>query len=269
METTQNLIAPLLGIGLNRYEAQVYLALITEGVSTAKNVSSITGIPYGKVYEIINSLASKGFCMLLPTKPMKCRAISPRNAIEKVKEAQSRRILHIEEQILGRLEPFFEQSREFNEPKGVSWIINGRSNVAKKIEEMIGSAKGSISMLITESGLKRILIHALELQKAAERKVKIQIGCPSDAKNSEEMEALDFCAFYKRGTHPASALITIDSKESLLIEAIPDDDNIIYGRDVGLWITNPSFTKMFESTFIEMFSQKNLQNSRQEIKRGS
>jgi hypothetical protein len=54
----------LLELGLNRYEARVYQALIAEGTSTAKTISNITGIPYGKVYEVINSLAAKGFSLL-------------------------------------------------------------------------------------------------------------------------------------------------------------------------------------------------------------
>jgi sugar-specific transcriptional regulator TrmB len=39
----------LLELGLNKYEEKVYLTLIEEGVSSAKNISNITGIPYGSV----------------------------------------------------------------------------------------------------------------------------------------------------------------------------------------------------------------------------
>ncbi len=86
MPTTKNILQPLLEIGLSKYESKVYLTLIGEGVSTAKNISDITGIPYGKVYEIINSLSYKGFAMILPTKPMKYRAVSPYQAIQTAKK---------------------------------------------------------------------------------------------------------------------------------------------------------------------------------------
>ena len=33
-------------LGLNKYEERVYLTLIEEGVSSAKNISDITGIPW-------------------------------------------------------------------------------------------------------------------------------------------------------------------------------------------------------------------------------
>ena len=37
--------------------------------------SDITGIPYDKVYEIVDTLSSKGFTVVLPSKPMKVWAL--------------------------------------------------------------------------------------------------------------------------------------------------------------------------------------------------
>ncbi len=100
MPKIKNILQPLLELGLNKYEAKVYLTLITEGISTAKNISDITGIPYGKVYEIINSLSHKGFAMVLPTKPMKYRAISPYNAIQTAKKDAQEKYEKIESNLL-------------------------------------------------------------------------------------------------------------------------------------------------------------------------
>ena len=86
MLLTKEVLTALSELGLNKYEAKVYLTLITEGISTAKNISDITSIPYGKVYEILNVLASKGFVVTLPTKPMKCQAVSPKELTEIVKK---------------------------------------------------------------------------------------------------------------------------------------------------------------------------------------
>src|SRR3990172_3614463 len=86
-KSTQEVIeSALVELGLNRYEARVYLALISEGVATAKTLSNITSIPYGKVYEVIDSLVGKGFALTLPTKPVKCRAVPPKESLERVKQ---------------------------------------------------------------------------------------------------------------------------------------------------------------------------------------
>jgi len=41
----------------------------------------------------------------------------------------------------------------------------------------------------------------------------------------------------------------------LMIEAIPDDDSIIYGRDLGVWIQNPAFTSLLEDSFLTKFNR--------------
>ena len=144
MLSTKTVLTPLLELGLNKYEAKVYLTLIGEGISTAKNISDITGIPYGKVYEIINSLAAKGFCTTLPTKPMKCQAISPKEAIAAAKQSVEKKYQKLERHVLNELEPMFTESKKFIEPKGIFWILNGRANVVKKIDELIQKARKSI-----------------------------------------------------------------------------------------------------------------------------
>ncbi|MFH1682594.1 MAG: helix-turn-helix domain-containing protein [Candidatus Woesearchaeota archaeon] len=171
MESTKDLITPLLELGLNKYESRVYLSLITEGTSTAKNVSSITGIPYGKVYEIITSLSNKGFCILLPSKPMKCKAVSPQNVVKKTKEDAEERFHKLEKQISNKLEPLFGKTKEFSESKGVFWVVNGRSNIIQKVEELMGKASQYIQIYTTENGLKRLTIHKNELLKAKEREL--------------------------------------------------------------------------------------------------
>ena len=50
-------------------------------------------------------------------------------------------------------------------------------------------------------------------------------------------------------------LISVDGKESFMIEAIPDDDSIIYGRDLGVWIQNKSFTSLLEDSFLMKFNR--------------
>ena len=254
VESTKRLISPLLELGLNKYEARVYLALVTEGTSTAKNISNVTGIPYGKVYEIINALGNKGFCILLPTKPMKCKAVSPKEAVKKTKEKTEDHFQKLEKQIHKNLNPLFEKTKEFNEPKGVFWIVNGRSNIIQKVNELINKANNYIYIFTTENGLKRLIIHKNELQDAKKRNTVIKIAGCMTANNKEDCQSLNFCDLRhanKINTH----LISVDGKESFLIEAIPDDDSIIYGRDLGVWIQNPSFTSLLEDSFLTKFNR--------------
>jgi len=128
-------------LGLNKYEERVYLTLIEEGISSAKNISDITGIPYGKVYEVMNNLSSKGFLVILPSKPMKFQAVSPKEAVLNAKKNMQEKLEKLEGRMVKELEPVFAKTKKFLEPKSLFWMINGRANVNNKIEELIKKSK--------------------------------------------------------------------------------------------------------------------------------
>ena len=254
MLSTKNMISPLLELGLNKYEAKVYLTLVGEGISTAKNISDITGIPYGKVYEIINSLSSKGFCTTLPSKPMKCQAISPGKAIITAKKNVEEKYQKLEKYVLKELEPMFTESKKFVEPKGIFWIINGRANVVKKIDELIQKAKNNINIICSSNSLSRLILHKELLQEAKNNGISISVTGVLNKEVLEEINSLNFCDIRKI-KNAENNFFSIDNKECILIEPIPDDDNIIYGRDLGIWVSSPSFTKFMDDFFTSSFKR--------------
>ncbi|MBD3355123.1 hypothetical protein GF361_04010 [Candidatus Woesearchaeota archaeon] len=254
MLSTKKMITPLLELGLNKYEAKVYLTLVGEGTSTAKNISDITGIPYGKVYEIINSLSSKGFSTTLPTKPMKCKAVSPKKAIKKAKDNMEEKYENLEKHVLEKLEPMFTESKKFKEPKGAFWIINGRSNVVKKIEELIQKAEKNINIHCSANSLSRLIWHKELLKEAKQKGVNINITGVINKEIKEEIKSLDFCDIRKT-KKSENNYISIDNKKSIVIEPIPDDDNFKYGRDLGIWVSSESFTKFMDDFFKKKFTK--------------
>jgi len=245
----------LLALGLNKYESRVYLTLVAEGVSTAKNISDITNIPYGKVYEIINSLALKGFVISLPTKPMKCRAISPKEAIKTAKNNLTNKLKKVEDVVLSEIEPLFARSKEFVEPKGIFWILNGRSILNKKMEEMVGKAKSHIHIYTSANGFKRLRAVKSLLRNAKRRGISITITSQVSKDNRDVSNLFNFCnRKHAKCTH--STLFSVDGEGCLLIEPIPDDDSMYYGRDLGVWVANDKFVK-----FIEHLYESNFNNS--------
>jgi len=248
-------------LGLNKYEAQAYLALATEGASTAKNVSDITGIPYGKVYEVINSLVMKGFVMTLPTKPMRCKALSPADAINSAKKNLHKKLRTVENVILTEIEPLFAKNKNFTEPKGIFWILNGRAAINKKMEELGNSAKNHIHIIASGKGIKRLELLKPVLRAASKRGVKILFSSNIDKDCLEYLKSFDFCDF-KHIDIAHSQLFSMDGKEALLIEPIPDDESPYYGRDLGVWMLNEKFVKCLEHLFISHFNNSKSINER-------
>jgi sugar-specific transcriptional regulator TrmB len=252
--STSNILKPLADIGLSKYESKVYLTLISGGVSTAKDISNITGIPYGKVYEIINTLSNKGFAMTLPSKPMKYKAVSPQQAIISAKKEINEKFQKIEENLVKQLEPMYVANKNFTQSKSIFSIVNGRSNVVNKTEEMINNAKKSINIQCSANSLSRLLLYKELLKEAAERGVKISIAGITNKENLEEIKSLNFCDI-KHIASSENKFISADGKECMIIDCIPDDDNIIYGRDLGIYAASSSFTRFVDNFFETNFSR--------------
>ena len=254
MSSTKAVMTPLLELGLNKYEAKVYLTLVSEGTSTAKNISDITGIPYGKVYEIINSLSAKGFSVVLPSKPIKCQAISPKEAIRLSKKSVDEKYDALEKHIMTELEPLFAETKKFVEPKGLFWIINGRANVVKKIDELVKKANKQINIHCSLNSLSRLVLHKELLKDAASRGVKILIAGVTNKENIDEIGSLGFCDI-RHISISKNNFVSVDGRDSLIIDSMPDDDNILYGRDLGIFASSASFTRFVDNFFVSSFEK--------------
>lgn len=235
-------------LGLNKYESLVYFNLISEGISTAKNVSDISGIPYGKVYEIINSLSEKGFCTILPSKPMKCQAVSPKHSLNSFKKNTVDRLSYLENQFNILLEPIYEKTRAFNNTESKILVINGRYNVIKKIDEQIKKSEKNIKIYCSANSLSRLIIHTAALREAQKRGVEINIVGEINKKNKEEIIALSFCNL-KNTKKAVNNFFSFDNHTTLLVEPLPDDEDIKYGRDTAICMASSSYTFLLNTFF--------------------
>ncbi len=69
-------------LGLTGYEIKAYLSLAETGSSTASDISKKSGVPYSKIYEVLNSLEDKGWSESNSSRPQKFFPRSPRTALE-------------------------------------------------------------------------------------------------------------------------------------------------------------------------------------------
>ncbi len=86
MVATTQLLDALKQIGLNLYERKLWVALLSRGTSTAGELSSLAKVPHSRTYDVLESLAEKGFVMAQNTKPLKYVAINPSEALDRAKK---------------------------------------------------------------------------------------------------------------------------------------------------------------------------------------
>ncbi|EQD39606.1 Transcriptional regulator TrmB, partial [mine drainage metagenome] len=57
-------------VGLTRYEAQAYIALVARGVGDATAIAQAATIPRTSAYKVLDSLAAKGYAQPTGGKPI-------------------------------------------------------------------------------------------------------------------------------------------------------------------------------------------------------
>lgn len=73
----------LIELGLTKYEADAYLCILKQQIAEAGLIYKKAKIPYGKIYETLNSLVSKGLLEVQNIRPKKYMAKKPKIALNK------------------------------------------------------------------------------------------------------------------------------------------------------------------------------------------
>src|SRR5439155_5541838 len=83
MDNTEH-VDQLTRLGLTKYEAKAYLALIRRGSSTAAEVARIAGVPRQRIYDVLASLVERGLASTRPGRVVNYVASPPDTAIERL-----------------------------------------------------------------------------------------------------------------------------------------------------------------------------------------
>ena len=79
-ENPVQVIECLKSLGLTKYEALVYIALLKLVSATASEIHEISGVPRASVYTVIDQLLDKGLVSVSQSAPKRFAAFSPEDA---------------------------------------------------------------------------------------------------------------------------------------------------------------------------------------------
>jgi sugar-specific transcriptional regulator TrmB len=243
---------------LNLYEAKVWTALLSRGVSTAGELSNISDVPRSRTYDILESLEKKGFIMMKIGKPIKFVALKPEEVVERVKKnlivrahERSKRLEQLKgDEVLDELTSLFTNGVKFIEPSDLSGSLRGRQNMYNHLDMMIRGAEKSVTVVTTAEGLNRKLEVLMPiLEKAKKRGVSVKIAAPITADNfkvaREFARVAEVRDLSKHGLNGRFAII--DSKELMFM--LLDDKSVHPNYDVAVWLSTDFFAKAMEQMF--------------------
>jgi sugar-specific transcriptional regulator TrmB len=233
--------------GLNLYEVKIWVALLSRGVSTAGELSNISGVPRSRTYDILESLERKGFVVMKLGKPIKFIALKPNEVVERAKknfieEAKEKgKVLDEikESELMKQLIEVYTKGLRYVEPHELSGVLKGKYNIANHIESLVSKAQKEVMIFTTEKGLERkIEVLKPTLEKLKKRGVKIKIATQITKNNIELAKEISNLAEI-RHTNINARIVVIDGKA--IVFMLFDDKAIHPQYDLGVWINSEYF----------------------------
>ena len=242
--------------GINSYEAKIWTALLSRGVSTAGELSDIANVPRSRSYDVLESLEKKGFVIMKIGKPIKYIAVPPSEVLERVKknlrEEADQTVQMIDQlrgsEILDDLTKLHENGVSLVDPTDMSGAVKGRDNLYDHLQMMIKDAEESVILVTSADGLDRKAEYLIRsLKKAKEKGVKIMISANVN-KETEAIKEIRKIAEIK-DLKLNGRFCIIDGTSVLFM--LTNDVDVHPSYDVGVWIN----TEFFAQTMTEMFKR--------------
>lgn len=241
---SQEVMDTLKSLGLNSYERKLYVTLIAKGTSNAGTLSELSGVPRSRTYDVLESLAEKGFVIIQSSKPLKYVAVDPKEALERLKakyeenyKTMAERIEKVKKsKVLDELQRLFKNGVKTVDPTEFTGALKGRNSMHQQLQSLIRNSKKNFSLLTSMEGLIEFYENHIKLlEDAAKRGVKIRIAAPMDKVNDEIIKHLKEVAELRdiKNMKVSGRFAIADGKE--LIFALTRDTDTHPSQDLHLW----------------------------------
>lgn len=242
--------------GLNTYEAKLWTALLSRGVSTAGELSDIANVPRSRSYDVLEGLEKKGFIIMKLGKPIKYIAVPPADVLERVKkkvreEAQRQAdVLESlkETEVLQELSILHTQGVELVEPTDLSGSFKGRNNLYAHLESQIRAAKTSVDVMTTSEGfLRKAELLRRAFYKAKENGAKVRIATNFTKEAQAAAKKISDYADLRHTDKINARFVIVDGAQTTFM--LLDDKKVHPSYDVGVWVNTPFFSSALQEMF--------------------
>ncbi len=255
MLVSEKVMDVLKSIGLNLYERKLWVALLSRGVSSAGELSEIAKIPRSRAYDVLESLAEKGFVIIQNAKPLKYVAVEPKEAFERAKKKilksaqdMAAKIDEIKNsEVVKELENIYKEGMKVVEPGELSGALKGKHILHQQLETLFKKTKKYIGIVAPPEPLKEIHEnHGYLLKKLSSKGVKIKILTHKlpEEKLLEELKKV--AEIKKLNTRKLGRFCLIDG-EHVVVSLTDHGAHPL--QDTALWVSSEHVTSVFEPMF--------------------
>src|SRR6266511_4262645 len=124
-------------VGLNKYEAEAYAALLEYGPLTGYEHGKRSGVPLSRSYEILERLAAKGLALVQPGDPPRYAAEAPEQFVDRTRTAA-----------VAALDTLARALAELRQPAPAAgfWVIRGQDHILTHARTFIAQAKRTLTV---------------------------------------------------------------------------------------------------------------------------
>jgi sugar-specific transcriptional regulator TrmB len=175
-------MANLRDVGLSEYEAEAYRALLHTGPATAKELSDESGVPMGRIYDVLGSIESQHLVRSqAASRPKKYVAVEPDTALDRLLDDRKRELREKAAQYEEVVEELTRDLKTPTAPDDGFWTAAlGPADSIDLLLERIDAADNSVLLVAGSASSSfdvadasgRILDH---LEDAMERGVSVSV----------------------------------------------------------------------------------------------
>ena len=202
---TETFISVLEEAGLSPYEARVYVTLLDLGTASATEIADESGIPGPRIYDILRSLADRGYAETYKQGTLQARAHDPTDVLEDLRERATQF-----EAAATEVETRWEQP-ELTSNKAS--IVKRFQTVVDRAEQFIRESTNQVHLSATPTDIDQL---EDALRAAHDRGVAIHLSVHTDADESpppaERFEGI--CKEARHRSLPAPFLALIDRQKT-------------------------------------------------------
>ena len=242
MVASQHVLDALKQIGLNLYERKLWVALLSRGSATAGELSSLSKVPHSRTYDVLESLAEKGFVMVQTAKPLKYMAIPPTEALERAKKklredydvTVDRMNKFQGSPIVKELDKIHKQGVQLVEPGEMTGALKGRKALHNQLETLFKASKQNVSILTTLEGLNDLHAnHSELLKKISGRGVKVRIAIPNTKDASQTVSKFKGLAEVRKVSKPMDGRFAVVDNNHVILALT--DESVHPTQDLSIW----------------------------------
>lgn len=213
-------IEALRRLGLTGYESKVYMALLKYGSLTAYEISSLTGVPYPKVYSSVNRLKDLGLVETLESRPLRFRVETPSISLERLKNRLVKELESSVGFLIKELNPLYSAVSKM-ERYGRLNII-GLSRVVRGVLKVVSEATHELLMVLPSKKPVPAARIVKKISAAAKKGVHVKLMVQQGAEKLVDGLGIEFKVLHSEKRVPI--LVVADGKLSLLATSFIMED---------------------------------------------